>query len=144
MSFWVSKISDNFEVTFLKFFNFIGPNIFWVSKISKLPKCIELNSESGSRLVLGLGLKPSSKRIFQKSFKTSWFSKNTQKNFFQKNRAPGKTGISLETRNFRDFSFWFFIKIKFWKKKWCKYACFPLLIVVVSCFFCFYLLLGHG
>ena len=39
--------------------------------------------------------------------------------FFPKNRAPGKTGISREPRNFRDFFSWFFPEILYnpmWKK----------------------------
>ncbi len=32
-------------------------------------------------------------------------AKKWKKNFFPKNRAPGKAGISRESRNFRDFFF---------------------------------------
>ena len=39
--------------------------------------------------------------------------KMKKKIFFPKNRAPGKAGISRESRNFRDFFSWFFPKIKF-------------------------------
>ena len=46
-------------------------------------------------------------KIKKKGFKTSWLLKKSQ------NRAPGKTGISREMRNFRNFFSWFFPKIKF-------------------------------
>ena len=50
--------------------------IFFFLFLISIPKCIELNSESGSRWVLGLGLGPGPRPEFQKFVGSKKYKKN--------------------------------------------------------------------